>query len=441
MQEDQYDKSSANSIYEFALRLTGKSLGEAVELPDYIENTRNRGELGSLLEKYYFKHIPETVHGPDFSAAGVELKLTGLHRNSKNQLIAKERLVLTMINFEDIIHENFLESTFMKKCKLMLCMFYEYQPNVPVKDLKFVVAPLLYSIPERDFSTINSDWEQIQKKVLEGRAHELSEGDTYFLGACRKGAGGESEALRVQPNSSIGAQARAFSLKQGYFNKVLQAHINNVGSEAQAPTLTYQERTRKLLDPYVGMTVQEIGESLGFEKSGPGHKNYIRSLIERILSANNLSAAEFDREDIELKTIRLNKSGAVRESMSFPAIDFMRIEKEEWEESKFARKLEKRFLFVIFREDKNGVDRFSRVTYWAMPYEDRVEARRVWKETKRRLIKGSADLPGMSESRVAHVRPKGMNGQDKAMTPSGAFILKQAFWLNRSYVQNVLDKN
>jgi DNA mismatch repair protein MutH len=436
---ESYDKSSPASIYEFALRLTGKSLGEAVELPEYVENSRNRGELGSLLEKYYFKHVPGSVHGPDFSDAGVELKITGLHRNSKNQLIAKERLVLTMINYEDIIHEKFLESTFMKKCKQMLCMFYEYRPNVPVKDLRFVVAPLLYSIPERDFATIKSDWEQIQRKVAEGKAHELSEGDTYFLGACRKGAGGDKEALRNQPNSPIGAPARAFSLKQGYFNKVLQSHIKNVGSEAQAPILTYQERAKQLIDPFVGMSVQEIADTLGVEKSGPGHKNFIRSLIERVLAANNLSTAEFDREDIELKTIRLSKSGSVRESMSFPAIDFMGIVEEEWEKSKFARKLDKRFLFVIFQEDENGIDRLSRIAYWAMPYEDRVEARRVWKETKRRLLKGLEDFPSLSESRVAHVRPKGLNGQDKALTPSGSLVLKQAFWLNRSYIQEVLD--
>lgn len=439
MEDNQYDKSSPESIYEFALRLTGRSLGEAVELPDYVENSRNRGELGSLLEKYYFKHIPGSVHGPDFSDAGVELKITGLHRNAKRELIAKERLVLTMINFEDIIQENFEESTFMKKCKLMLCMFYEYRPNVPVKDLRFVVAPLLYSIPERDFATIKSDWELIQRKVIEGKAHELSEGDTQFLGACRKGAGGENEALRSQPNSSLGAPARAFSLKQGYFNRVLQAHINRVGSQAQAPVMTFEERTKKLLEPFVGMSVHEIAESLEFKESNPGHKNYLRLLIDKAFSGNNISTSEFDTEDIELKTIRLNKSGSVRESMSFPAIDFLGIAVEEWEKSKFARKLERRFLFIIFREDENGVDRFSRIAYWSMPYEDRVEARRVWRETKRRLVKGVEELPSLSESRVAHVRPKGLNGQDKTITPTGSLMLKQAFWLNRSYIQDVVD--
>jgi hypothetical protein len=73
-----YQKESADSIYGFALLLTGKSLSEVVDLPENLENLRDRGKLGTLVEKYYFKHEPPNDHNPDFPIAGVELKVTGV---------------------------------------------------------------------------------------------------------------------------------------------------------------------------------------------------------------------------------------------------------------------------------------------------------------------------------------------------------------------------
>jgi DNA mismatch repair protein MutH len=79
----------------------------------------------------------------------------------------------------------------------------------------------MYEFPVNDLPVIKSDWEKIQGKVMQGKAHELSEGDTFYLGACRKGAGGAKEKLRTQPFSSIGAPSRAFSFKQGYLTRLI----------------------------------------------------------------------------------------------------------------------------------------------------------------------------------------------------------------------------
>ena len=73
-----YRKDSVKSIYEHALKLLGQSLSQVVELPQGIANSRNRGDLGSLVEKYYFEHTPPNNHDPDFKEAGLELKTTGL---------------------------------------------------------------------------------------------------------------------------------------------------------------------------------------------------------------------------------------------------------------------------------------------------------------------------------------------------------------------------
>ena len=124
--------------------------------------------------------------------------------------------------------------------------------------------------------------------------------------------------------------------------------------------------------------------------------------------------------------------------MSFPTFKYLDIINEEWEESSFFERIEKKFLFVIFEIDKTGVERLSRVAYWNMPYADRLEAQQVWLETKRRVLIDARDLPKQSESSVAHVRPKGKNRFDVLPTPQGNQIVKQCFWLNREYIAQVI---
>jgi hypothetical protein len=69
-----------------------------------------------------------------------------------------------------------------------------------------------------------------------------------------------------------------------------------------------------------------------------------------------------------------------------------------------------------------------------MPYVDRLEAQRVWEETKARVAIDATNLPRQKDSYVAHVRPKGRDGEDKLPTPQGGMYLKQCFWLNSSYI-------
>jgi hypothetical protein len=97
-----YDKKNVFSIYQYALKLTGQSLAEVVDINPETTNIRNRGDLGTLVEKYYFKHQPIDIHSPDFAEAGLELKTTGVLKKNATGFQAKERLVLTMINYEAI---------------------------------------------------------------------------------------------------------------------------------------------------------------------------------------------------------------------------------------------------------------------------------------------------------------------------------------------------
>lgn len=431
-----YDPKSPESILLAAKKLTGKTL--RYFMPSDVTNIANKGDLGTLVENYFFFINPGNSPEPDFKEANLELKTTGLVKKADGTYRAKERLVLTMINYETLATETWTASSFLKKCSSMLLLFYEYIKDVSVIDRKFVIDPLLYRLPEEDRAQIRRDWETIQAKVKAGKAHELSEGDTFYLGACRKGSGGPNEKLRKQPFSDIPAKARAFSFKQGYVDFILAGHINNLGSLGVAETLTFEDATRARFAPFIGKTIEELSVSLSTHKASSMQKGFHRGLAERMLSESGTSVKELVKAGIELKTIRVNAKGRPNEAMSFPGFKFMDIVNEEWEESSFANKLEQKFLFVIYQEDGAGIERLSKVAYWNMPYLDREEAKRVWEDTKLRVKVDAKNLPKASENRVAHVRPKARNAADALPTPQGDLHTKQCFWLNQNYIQEVI---
>jgi len=434
-----YDITSPKSLLEFARGLSGKSLAEVVDMKEIAENVSNKGDLGNMIEKYYYQYQPDnTSHKPDFPEAGVELKTTGVLKRSDGSYKAKERLVLTMINYMNLIEERWDTSSLMEKCRLMLILFYLYEKGIAVFDRRFVLHPLLFEFPLEDLEIIKRDWETIQRKIEDGKAHELSEGDTYYLGACRKGSGGENETLKKQPFSDILAKSRAFSLKPSYVNRIIEGHTSEVGVLDVTAELTIEEATQNKFKPYLGKTVEDISTMLDFHKQSKNDKGFYRNLTMRILGGTKLAVPELEKAGVELKTIRVNKDWMPAEAMSFPAFKYMDIVDEDWEESSFFGKIEQKFLFVIFREDGNGDLRLEKVNYWNMPYLDREEARRIWEDTKRRVAIDASNLPRSTESRVAHVRPKAKNSQDTIPTPQGTMLVKKCFWLNRSYIGDVV---
>lgn len=440
MQKLKYDKTSVESILEYARLLKGNTLDSLVELPDEIVNSRNRGDLGTLIEKYFFEHQPPNTTKPDFPDAGpfgLELKTTGV-KEVKGEYRAKERLVMTMIDYINIVNENWEDSVFIKKCRLLLILFYLYAKELPVHKRRFVLDPLLYDLLEQDEEIIKRDWEYIRDKIDAGKAHELSEGDTLYLGACRKGSGGEKEKLRSQPNSETKAKARAFSFKPEFLNALINQHTKNeIGTLKLEKGKSFEEVTIDKFKPYIGKSMLEIANSFGLPEVNQKDKSFEAKMARRIISGGKSTAPELDKAGIIVKTVRL-KNGRLRESISFPNFKYLDIVKESWEDSAFCEAIERKFLFVVIDISNDGNRILKRVGYWNMPYKDRLEAEEVWKKTKKLVAIDARFLPKESESYVAHVRPHARNKDDTYPTPQGTHEVKKCFWLNRGYIENVI---
>jgi len=434
-----YDASSKASILATAKKLTGKTLNESCTIPREIQNKANKGDLGILVENYFFGINPGNSAKPDFPEAGLELKTTGLVRRRDGSLKAKERLSLTSLNFMEIVKEDWITSTFVRKCSSMLLLFYEYVKDSSVIDRKFIIDPMVYELPPEDLPQLKRDWETIQKKILDGKAHELSEGDTFYLGACRKGSGGPDEKLLSQPFSEIKAKSRAFSFKPSYLDVIINAHLNSLPSISSTGSETIEGATYKRFSKYLGKTIDEISRDVNYFRSSVNHKSFNRTLAERILSSEGSSYKELTKAGIQMKTVVLQPNGTPKESMSFDVFEYMKIGQEFWETSDFCASLEQKVLFVVFQDGRDGTRRLSKVAYWNMPYQDREEARRVWELTQARVAVDASNLPKTRDSRVAHVRPKGRNAADVLPTPQGTNLTKQCFWLNARYIGEIIQ--
>lgn len=438
-----YDPSSRESILKYAERLVGRSLREALdELPPEIDFASHKGGFGNALERHYFGYEPNSSSEPDFAEAGVELKATPL-KTVRGKLVAKERLVLGMIDYMTVISEEWETSHFLRKSSHLLLVFYLHEPDKDPRDFAIKVVRL-WDFPPEDLEIIRQDWEKIVSKVRAGLAHTLSEGDTMYLGACTKSS--DSSKRRSQPNSDEPAKPRALSLKQSYMNSIiadslgLAAATQSVAAAEVRAGESFEDAVAARFAPYIGLTADQIAAKFGISTiSRP--KSLYALLTNRILGLKDReAAAEFAKADIQVKTVRLLPSGRPKEDVSFPAFSYLELVEQDWESSDLRDVLTKRFFFVIYQLDHEGTPRLRGTCFWTMPIDDvDLYARECFEETVLRIREDRAEyLPKKSENPAVHVRPHGRDSSDVLPTLSGRFVCKKSFWLSGSYLKDQL---
>ncbi len=351
MQKD-YDETNPISIEKFAKRIIGMSLKEILSESDLEEiqsNFYNKGEMGQLLEQYYFGYKPNSKSQPDFPKAGLELKSTPMIKRSNGDLSAKERLVLNIINYEVEADLGWEKSTVWRKNRRLLLMFYVYVKGIPIIELLYKLVGI-WDYPEEDLLIIKHDYETIVQKIKDGKAHEISEGDTIYLAACRKGQGNIND-IREQPNSDIRALQRAFSLKQKYINNIITkwtraSELDEIEpilkSASELKNTTFEDLIIHKFLPYLGKNVEEISKlvDLNIERNA---KNYYSTLSLRILGIKKKKVEEFEKADIVMKTIRVDLKNKPKEDISFPYFKYKELAGETWDTSTLRYMLEKRF--------------------------------------------------------------------------------------------------
>ena len=438
------------------------------------ESNEVKGGIGHVVEESWYGYEINSKAEPDFPEAGVELKVTGVIKDKNGEYRAKERLVLNIINYMEEVKNTFETSSFWRKNRTLMLFIYEYLKDRPRADFT-VIAAELFTYPAEDLIIIRDDWAKIVGKIRAGKAHEISEGDTLYLGACTKGATAAT-SLRQQPFSEILAKQRAYCLKNKYMTYIIRTHILGrqrdeciVRDIRSLKEKTFEEFVTTKLAAYKGKTVKELSDEFGIATKP---KNLESLLSFRILGIKGNKAEELEKAGIVVKTIRIGKNGKIKENMSFPAFKYRGLAEETWEDSTFGEYLrETRFLFIVYKYDSDGRTlRLLGGQFWNIPYADlEGNVKMVWEETRDiikegrltvNIVKGTLqnNFPKQKDNPISHVRPHGQTRLGSVNPlPEGTKVNIQStdnsfvwpyedkypdhcFWLNNSYILSQLDE-
>lgn len=453
------------SLLYKAKEAEGKTFGE-IDKSGRIQNERAKGHLGQIVEESFFGYEVNSNKEADFENLGIELKVTPIKKNKNGTISAKERLVLNIINYHEEVAHEFTNSSFWKKNEKLLLMFYEWIPKVERSQYK-ILKSHLHTYPEDDLEVIKKDWEIIVKKIKEGRAHELSEADTNYLGACTKGA--SKASLRSQPFNNELAMQRAFSLKQSYMTALIRQlftkkDLVQFSSSSELKEKSIEEILHEKFTPYIGMSIDSIATKTN-QIINWKSKGFLQQFVSGLLGIKGTKLnqiEEFEKANIKLKTIRLEPNGIPKEHMSFKNIDFIEWAHQHWDESWLKNHFEEtKFLFVVFeyeetlKQNPNRQLYFKGIRLWNMPKKiiDNT-LKSFWLKTQDILVSGveltpikqknrtivKNNLPKAGENGMFHIRPKGRNAKDTTPLPDGREISKQCFWFDREFVVTLIKE-
>ena len=436
----------------------GKSLNDLIktEVITIEDKEANKTGLGQLIEKYLFGMENNSDSEPDFMPAGIELKVTPYRKLKNGKLSAKERLVLNIIDFENEFKNEFKSSHFWFKNNKIQLLWYLWEPGKDKKDYKITHEKLLELALNEDLNQIEKDWNTIINKIKEGKAHEISEADTMYLGACTKGA--NSLSVRKQPFNDIPAMQRAFCFKVSYMTQLVRKFIGNysdVEKVLKDTQYSFEEYVNNIINKYKGKSQKELMKELSINSNA---KNINSLLINKMFNvrSNLAETEEFQKANIIPKTIRIEENGRIKESISFPAFKYTDIVNQDWKTCDLREELETtKYMFFVFKKVNNEYI-FKGIKLWNMPELDiETSVMEMWKATYNTIKSGNivksitngkrkTNFVGLSDNEVCHVRPHGRNSKDVYPLPvkdkltGASCYTKHCFWINNNYLKEIL---
>ena len=474
------DLSSPQEIETYAHTLPGMTFQEVLDLgivPEGVsrsyDNKKYKGRMGTLIEERFFGYKANSNQEADFNKAGVELKVTCYDVKKNGEISAGERLVLTMIPFNRPIEDSFYDSHAWEKSQKILLIYYERNKNIATYDQQIKYA-CLFTPPEEDLKIIEDDYKTITSYIKAGKAEELSESLTSYLGACTKGASEATMWVEQYYPPHTKAKKRAFCFKRQYMDYVLHYYVMGQATKAERivnsvedlETVTFEDFVLTKINQYVGKTDKELCQLLGLKYTG--NKAQWSQITYSILGIKGDKAEEFEKANVSVRTVRIEENGKIKESLSLNTIKFEDLIKEDWENAWLHNYFEEtRFLFVSFQKTKDGYV-LRGAKFWAMPQSD-IEGslKSCWSETINTIKNGVEfdvvqqgkktivynNLPGQSDNPVAHVRPHtsmryyelkdgkiiGENPSYGDVLPNGEVMTKQSFWLNNNYIYSIVS--
>ena len=132
------------------------------------------------------------------------------------------------------------------------------------------------------------------------------------------------------------------------------------------------------------------------------------------------------------------------EATSFPAFRYRDVLEETWEDSDLLSRVEYMLFLPVSGRTKatpQGDCTFGLPRFWRPSAADLELIRKEWELYRIEIERGLADrLTPASETVAIHVRPHGRDAQDTDDAPGVGPLVKKSFWLNRSFVAQILRR-
>jgi len=433
------DFKTIDELLKFTENIKGKTFFE-FDREDLLEKKKSdKGILGKIIETGFYGYPNNNRAEADFNDLGVELKVAGYIKNKNGTISAKERLVLSKIDYSSIVKEEFNYSKLLFKNKKILIIWYEYDKDKELKD--FVITDYQLYDMSGDEIIIKNDFEIIKEKVTEGFAHLLSEGDTSYLGACTKGA--TSNDRTKQPFSDIPAKPRAFSLKNAYLTGILRS-LNLTFTVDNLEYKTIEEYVYAQVKKFVGKTQLDIYYALADRKYKSKIPKNLSKMIsdkaigkdKQLVSKNDL----FRKTNYIIKNLPVNENDYPLERMSFRNLTLSDF-KDEWEDSWWKTYFEEVTIIVLCYEGsskiKNGFRKFKDIKKITFTSDDIDVFGRTYNMVKKSIDEkdiSKLPYPNSFTGQILEVAPKGNKGDNAYINMFKSDVTKVCFMISKDFI-------
>lgn len=455
---------------------------------------KNKGIAGSVVEQSVLGYPADSVQEPDLEVDGVdvELKVTGLKRTGRGEVVAKEPMSITAVSIDTIAREEFESSTLWHKLEHLLVFYYLYEPKVAIEYdsadsgwktvrnstdsyAEFeVMGWNLHAWTEYDRSVIRTDWEIVRDYVRRVMAeHEDEASREAYWPLISTNLNPQMMYLGTAPKYP---HPPRFRLKNSVVTTMWRiAEGRDYERLADEPS-TFAEldaRCHELALTYSGMTVGELALALGYGGS-LSSKSVSEAIVVRMFGgvSKKLSKVEvFAKAGISCKTVALTKRGLRTEDTKLFRIDLEELQDPEleWDESSFfAYFSESQLLCPVLQEPHDGAEFKDNVFlgFKRLPFPEGfvdLEARRTWDRmrelvledklvdvveyrsdgTPKRNKKGNVvSAPNWPKSRdgIVFVRGGGADSDDKVEVVNGVRMYRQSAWVKGSWIVDELSR-
>ncbi len=496
-----YDPRSIKSILSYAAKMQGLTFEEILNQnglsEDDISYLReqsmiNKGLLGLLIEEAWFGYLGNNKQGADFSEIGVELKSTPYEGDGQD-IRPGETLSLTQINYRLPQEPDFYKSHAWEKMQQILIVYYKRQRELAAQRRSKLFYPIDYVFmlkPDaKDLAIIEADYKLLNGFMVRGEAEKLSRTHGQYLGVAPKS--GKTEYVPQFYGDHIPALKRGYVLKKPYLTYVLQRAagiIEDVGGTIITDVAELKEKTlaeilSERVQQFIGMDINDIWQQtkLKGEEALPTGKSSDAIIACRMLGVHSNRVEEFVKAGILPKVVVFRKSKTDNQSFRIEDFKFAELLAEEpdvqtitdgeihgWEASAlFGYLTERQYLFMVFWDTDEGRI-FKGCQLWGFPDKDLETVHQAWAKAKHILDEGveltlkydrngkvsvSNNLPGLADNGVFHIRPHANRSyyeiagekygagseSDSDILPNGDRMTKQAYWLNRKYIESQLQ--